>query len=153
MELEVFSFSEQRKVLIEKSIGFYIKMLNLKEFDFIIYVVPKQGLRKKFGTLGSISKISADELVIFIDNKLSLPRLLTTLAHEMVHAKQIMSGEFHTVKSRNGKFKRFWFGEQISVKYEKQPWEIEAYLMEQELVHALLEHAYANKKRKAKCKK
>lgn len=69
--------------------------------------------------------------------------MFKVLAHEMVHVKQIARGEMKDryVKS---KYVVVWFGEKYSeedVSYWDQPWEIEAYGLENSLVAKfLVEH-------------
>ena len=59
-----------------------------------------------------------------------LDRLGITLAHEMVHVKQIAKGVLKTVKGVS-----YWKGQRYSrrVKYLNQPWEVEAF-SKQELI-------------------
>ena len=66
--------------------------------------------------------------------------MFKVLAHEMVHVKQIAKGEMKDryVKS---KYVTVWFGEKYSeedVSYWDQPWEIEAYGLENSLVAKFL---------------
>ena len=60
----------------------------------------------------------------------SFERMGVTLAHEMVHVKQIAKGVLKTVKGVS-----YWKGQRYSrrVKYLNQPWEVEAF-SKQELI-------------------
>jgi hypothetical protein len=60
---------------------------------------------------------------IELDRKLSLRKLMETLAHEMVHVKQYARREFHPAHDK-------WMGKTINpkkVSYWDLPWEIEAH--------------------------
>ena len=77
--------------------------------------------------------------------------MLLTLAHEMVHAKQYVRGQYRGEWARNGRMKKLWLGKPYSVEYMKRPWEIEAFGRQTELVGALLDMvAQKAKRRKSK---
>ena len=75
---------------------------------------------------------SSKNFNIIIDNKMSLNQMLSTLAHEMIHVKQIATNQFQ---------KRFWstdhllharwegkeLGSLYSIPYAERPWEKEAF--------------------------
>jgi len=52
--------------------------------------------------------------------------ILKTLAHEMVHVKQIAKGQL-SLSKRN---KNLWFGQRILKEYHERPWEQEAFARE-----------------------
>ena len=89
------------------------------------------------------------EISIAMDSQLELPQMLMTLAHEMVHVKQYVRGQYRGELSRNGKMKRIWLGKQYSVAYLKRPWEREAFRREGELACALIDKV-AQKAKKSK---
>jgi len=62
------------------------------------------------------------------DKTFTLQEIMLNLAHELVHAKQFIKGELHP--SLN-KWKRLDYS---NVAYSRQPWEKEAYLLEDKLV-------------------
>jgi hypothetical protein len=149
MKIQVFSRSEVRAALIERAIGFYSKYLGINNTDCTIFVAPRKSMRTKEKRIGCINRFIGKDYLIRIDNQLSLHRLLTVLAHEMVHAKQMIRGEIKQEKYRNGRAKFIWHGEEVRLPYHKQPWELEAYTMEIEMVTALMKHVHKNR-RKAK---
>ena len=106
-------------------------------------------MRQRDGNNGICSKTGDKEISIAIDSALVLPQMLMTLAHEMVHAKQYVRGQYRGELSRNGKMKRIWLGKQYTVAYLKRPWEVEAFRRETELVIALFE-SVAQKAKKIK---
>lgn len=61
--------------------------------------------------------------------KFTLDEMMLNLAHELVHAKQFLKGELHPTLSKWKKFKKDY----ANTPYFKQPWEKEAYLMEDEI--------------------
>jgi hypothetical protein len=103
-------------------------------------------LRKRDGNNGTACKTDQKEITIMVDSKLKLPYMLITLAHEMVHAKQYIRGQYRAELSRNGKVKKLWLGRPYSVEYLKRPWEREAFRREGEL--ALFESVAQKKKKK-----
>jgi hypothetical protein len=135
-------------ILLYKTARFYAKYLNLSKSKYTIMVCSAPNLRKRDGNNGVASKTGEKEVTVVVDSQLKLPQMLLTLAHEMVHAKQYMRGQYRGEVSRNGKIKRIWLGKQYSVAYLKRPWEREAFRREGELVHALLD-SVARKMRRA----
>lgn len=147
MEIKVFSQSETRATLIEKSIRFYSKYLGINNFDCVVYIVSRKSMRTKENKIGCVYRSFAfcqDHFIMQIDNQLSVPRLLSTLAHEMVHVKQMVRGEIQMLKYRNGRLKYVWHGKEVRLPYHKQPWELEAYSMEVSMVNALMNEVNKN---------
>jgi hypothetical protein len=144
MKIEVFSQSETRATLIEKAVRFYSKYLGINRTNSTIFVVSRKSMRTKEKRIGCINKFLEKDYLIRIDNKLPLHRLLSTLAHEMVHAKQMIRGEIKMLKYRNGRPKHIWHGEEVRLPYNKQPWELEAYSMEVPMVNALMAEVHKN---------
>jgi len=141
MKVEVLAHGNtnpEKVLLLYKTAKFYAKYLNLTNFKYTIYICSAPNLRKRDGNNGVASKTDDKEITIAVDSQLQLPQMLMTLAHEMVHAKQYMRGQYKATPSRNGKHKRFWLGKQYSVSYMKRPWEREAFRREGELVEALI---------------
>lgn len=141
MKIEVLAHGNtnpEKVLLLYKTAKFYAKYLNLTNFKYTIYVCSAPNLRKRDRNNGVASKTDDKEITIAVDSQLQLPQMLMTLAHEMVHAKQYMRGQYKAELSRNGKYRRFWLGKQYSVSYMKRPWEREAFRREGELVEALV---------------
>ena len=68
-----------------------------------------------------------NKFIIRLNPKLSRANLLMTLAHEMVHVKQYVTGELYDYKANT---KARWHGEVMEteeIDYWVQPWEIEAW--------------------------
>ena len=62
-------------------------------------------------------------------NKFTLDEMMLNLAHELVHAKQFIRGELHPTLYKWKKFKKDY----AKTPFFKQPWEKEAYLMEDKI--------------------
>lgn len=76
--------------------------------------------------------IKPREFELLIRSTMSDEDIFLTLAHEMVHVKQMLRGE-HAERFRPV-YKTFWFGEDhTETPYKKQPWEIEAYELQETL--------------------
>ena len=139
MNIEVLSRSKARKELIENASKFYAQLLNLDFSTYTVFICTQHNLRKLDGNNGVCGKTGKRQITVAIDSRLSMIRTLYTLAHEMVHVKQIARGQYRSEPSRNGKHKRFWLGKQVAVSYLKRPWELEAFRMEDVLVGSLLQ--------------
>jgi hypothetical protein len=145
MKLKSYSQSPERKKLIEFAANYFAKKLNLQNSNYFLHILTKQGLRKNDGQLGLTAKISHKELCVALDNKLSTAKLLTTLAHEMVHVKQFARGQVKTEFTKRGHVRTFWMGRPVKAEYLDRPWEIEAYDRELELTDQFL--SYVARKR------
>ena len=100
--------SPEKVELLYKVAKFYAKHLNIQNFNYKVYVCFAPNMREKDGNNGVCSKTGDREISIAIDSKLKLPQVLQTLAHEMVHAKQYVRGQYRGELSRNGKMRRIW---------------------------------------------
>ena len=126
-------------LMLYKTAKFYAKYLNISDFEYKVFICLAPNLRKNDGNNGIASRTGKREITVALDSKLALPQTLMTLAHEMVHVKQYVRGQYRGELSRNGKMKRMWLGKQYSVAYLKRPWEREAFRRESELVTALVD--------------
>jgi hypothetical protein len=68
-----------------------------------------------------------DGISIAINPKMKKVQIITTLFHEMVHAKQYVNEE---LVSGEGSSPSRWMGEECDVPYLESPWEREAYELE-----------------------
>ena len=71
--------------------------------------------------------------------KYSFDQILIWLAHEMVHLKQFVRGELFDYATGKVQWKRRMYG---NVHYEDQPWEKEAYRLEEKLYNEFAEWYY-----------
>ncbi len=66
-----------------------------------------------------------------------LNKMLKFLAHEMVHVKQFAKNEL-SAKNKNGETITLWHGKLCDIEhYWDQPWEIEAFMLEEEMLNYL----------------
>lgn len=146
MEIQVICRSEERKAVLESCAKFYAKALNLKNSRFTLTIHSKYQLTKTKGSNGEVSQYGPKSIHMELDSRLPFPRLLLTLAHEMVHVKQIAKGQYRGRLARNGRVLSCWRGVAIRAEYEKRPWEIEAFGRQMDLLEDLL--AYVARKKK-----
>lgn len=78
-------------------------------------------LRRQCKLWGSTSG-DKDSILIELDTTLGYKNQLLTLAHEVVHAKQIYFGELRLTGSGF-----YWLGKRNRSQYDNQPWEAAAY--------------------------
>ena len=81
------------------------------------------------------------EFMIELDTSMkhSFDQILIWLAHEMVHLKQFVRGELFDYATGRVQWKRRMYG---NVHYEDQPWEKEAYRLEEKLYNEFAEWYY-----------
>ncbi len=127
MEYSVQSRSKQTKAFIEGLLPSMIKQLGLTRSKKLLFIRTVRNLDENDGQTSHLRQF--DAIVILLKPQ-SLERLGVTLAHEMVHVKQIAKGKLKTIKDVH-----YWNGKRYSkrTKYLDQPWEIEAF-SKQELV-------------------
>ena len=147
MEFDVQIRGKVRKDLINKVIKFYAEQLNIAHFKYSILVVNNKQLRRGQGFNGQVWQSDYREMTIELDSYLPMIRLLTTLAHEMVHVKQMVRGQYQIIKARNGKVVTEWCGKRIKAEYLDRPWELEAFKRESILVMKLYEKVFNQKQR------
>jgi hypothetical protein len=139
--IEVRGGKAYQKEYVKSVVEFCIKMLMPRMKSLDIEVVLKD---LKGDAYGYCLSETTREFEIEIDRKLPLRKLLTTVAHEMVHVKQYARRELH------GADGQVWLGKHYNTKkvsYWDQPWEIEAHGRETGLfVRWAEEHKLAHKK-------
>ena len=148
MKIVVESQSPGRKAFIENAALFYAKHLGLMKSKYEIAIHSKPQLKQE-GSNGLCSKIGHRKVAIAVYNRLDTLKLLYTLAHEMVHAKQFAFGQYKQ-ESKNGSVQHFWMGKKVKAEYIKRPWEIEAFSKENLLVEILSDHVSKKVKNKNK---
>ena len=133
MNIEIHTRSEQRKAFVMAAATFFAKELNIHKLNFTLDIFPMKGLRER-GTRGlahmEYGGRGTKKMEIHIDSRLPENLLISTLAHEMVHIKQMLRGQYWAFTDDYGTPVRFWLGKQVDAKYIDQPWEIEAWTKE-----------------------
>ena len=103
---------------------------------------------KNEGMLGTCDLEFDNDVIIELNAK-AMNSLCKTVGHELVHARQFLSGQL----KYNNRIKYFTYeGDKHKYIYRRQPWELEAYALQDreslKLKRWLLDHAHYNPKLK-----
>jgi len=148
MEIKVRTHSKRLPEFIKQTAYFYAKELGIANSKYNITIITDQSL-KADGNNGLCAKTGERQITIALYSRLSITRLLYTLAHEMVHAKQIARGQYKN-ESKRGTTYHYWMGKRVVAEYIKRPWEREAFSRESILVEILSNHVTKAMKKKNK---
>jgi hypothetical protein len=141
MELHIDMRKGQRRAFIEAAVSFYIKELNLTRSRYLLTVLTDKELVSGHGCYGGVIQADKDIIGMVLDSRLPAQQLVQTIAHEMVHVKQIARGRLQNRIVKN-EMVNFWCGQQYThedLAYHKRPWELEAFRHERELAFRLWE--------------
>lgn len=134
MEFAVKSRSKKCKMIVEAILPSIIKQLNLtKSKKFLLVEISKHVGEDNDGCTVDLPLI--DSIVVTV--KPAPAHLLgITLAHEMVHVKQLARGILRTNQG-----KKYWRGQFYSnrTKYMNRPWELEAFAKQEILFRRAIE--------------
>jgi TfoX/Sxy family transcriptional regulator of competence genes len=145
LEIQVLTHSKTLPDMLGKAANFFAEELNLTKSKYKVCIVTDPKLKAE-GNNGLCAKTDDREITIALYSRLNTHKMLYTLAHEMVHVKQIAKGQYSY--TRKGKtFKQYWLGKRVIASYLDRPWEIEAFQRESLLVEKLLERVEKNMKR------
>jgi len=141
MEYDVNADNSKVKKFLNSLMPSYIKQLGLTNSKRAVLVKVTKDLEDDFQ--GSTMNIDvADCMLVLIKapkrlTPVSLMEMATTLAHEMVHVKQIAKGQ---MKFLPGDAK-IWKGKRYSkkTKYLDMPWEIDAFSKQELLLRRAIE--------------
>ena len=131
MEVVIDMRKSDRKHMIEGCITLFIRELKLEKNKATLFIFSKKHLEKETGAAGMVYPYAEGLITMDLDSKLNISKLIQTMAHEMVHVKQIAKGQL----SYDGK-KVFWKGKRYYPKrmsYYNHPWEIDAWRNEKVL--------------------
>lgn len=148
MEIAIHSRSKRLPEFLKQTARFYAQELGISNSKYNIVILTDPSL-KKDGNNGLCAKTGYREITIALYSRLSTIRLLYTLAHEMVHAKQIARGQYKSEYKR-GTTIHYWMGKPVKAEYIKRPWEREAFSRESILVEVLSDHVTKELKKKNK---
>lgn len=153
MEIEVLSRKSERKAVIEATANFYANRLNITKSKYKVFILFDPNMSKDEGMNGVCAKTGDKEITIALCSKLPDYKLFTTLAHEMVHVKQICRGQYSSKILRNGRVAHYWCGQRINAQYTDRPWEREAFMREGLLTRYLSDEVEKYEKTQQKGKK
>ena len=134
---------EVKGTVDKRLIAYMERVYNYLNLDAIVELTVKPTLRGD-----AQGYANGDEDVVYIDiarkaegRKLTRKRIMTNIAHEMIHASQYnterMVNEGITVKDGMLVAVVTWEGtKHVGTPYEEQPWEYEAYTMEDKVYEA-----------------
>lgn len=140
MNIEVFTSSEHRAELLENAAKFYARHLNLERSRYTVCIKPTSGLIRRQQSYGIAVPMDRRTIAVFLDSRMSIGRTLHTLAHEMVHVKQIARGQYKQISRGSRAPLRYWRGVRVIARYHKRPWEIEAHTRQDALYEQLIDH-------------
>lgn len=128
MEIKVSGRSKDTCKLIETLAKFYATELGLTRSKYKLTIFTVTGLARDGRVSGSVFAIGDKQLIMGIDSRLKVAPLIESLAHEMVHVKQLALGQLKHVSKPRGKSHYLWLGKRYNkVDYYDSPWELEAY--------------------------
>lgn len=129
MKFFIQSRSKTNKTFIERLLPSMIKQLGLSRSRKMLFIRITKEVEEE-GNEGMTSYLRNFDSIVVLIKPSSLEKMGITLAHEMVHVKQLAKGTLKTVRGVS-----YWKGKRYSkrTKYLDQPWEIEAF-SKQELI-------------------
>lgn len=135
MEITVLVKNAERRDLLLGACNFFARRLKIRRAPYGLIVLPVPGLHKKYEYDALIAEVEPRLLMMVLDTSQKLGNQLQAVAHEFVHAQQIIKGTlvFDTWKKDSA---LFWKGENLThLPHHERPWEIEAMSKEVVLMH------------------
>ena len=127
--IQVLLRNGSKKDFLEAATLFFAQELKLKNSSYELVVMTQRGLVKSQNINGMATKLHDKLLGIVIDGNLNIEKSISTLAHEMVHIKQMATGKLQH-KTIRGKEVAFWNGKKVKANYLDRPWEQQAWSQE-----------------------
>ena len=135
MEFEVMVTNKKRRELLHGACNFFARRLHIRHKPYGMILMPVADLHKRSEIEGMIAEPEPRVFVLAFDSSKSLGSQLQCLAHEFVHARQLISGKLVQDRQQN-ESALFWNGEDLThLPHHKRPWEIEAMSKEVVLTH------------------
>lgn len=128
MDFVIETRSKQRRQLIESFGRKYAKFLNIDTKPATVYITLRKDVGREHQSDGLTLGFDND-IFIYLQSTNNVCEMLRTLAHEMVHAKQLIRGQLKN-KTTRGKVDTYWCGRKNNKNYLEQPWEVEAFMKE-----------------------
>lgn len=130
MEYAVEARSKRAKEFLEHMVPEMIDQLGLQRYNKALLVKVEKTVDDEGSEGITVPLPGINAIVVAIKSTRDLAKMGSTIAHEMVHVKQIASGKLKTVNS-----KIMWNGKRFnkSTPYLYRPWEVEAF-QKQELI-------------------
>lgn len=138
MKIVVANGNADRRKFLQSIATFYAQELNISNSKFELEIHIVKGLSIKDKLNGVVAVVEPKKIKMLLDSGLKLDVLFNTMAHEMVHVKQMCRGQVKFYKKRNGATQAMWLGKKYeNYDYYDLPWEIEAYSRELILANKL----------------
>ncbi len=126
--VEVRGGRKGQRELVETIVYPLIKHLMPRLRNIEIDIKLVKNLSEKTGAEGFCLQDEPRRYELEIDTALGFRNFITTICHEMVHVKQGVRGELTEVCG-----KQYWKGKVCNKDYYEQPWEKEAYRLQDKL--------------------
>lgn len=131
--------NSKRKQFADVAIAFFTNELNLTNSKWKLLVSSQRNMVSEQSCAGGINCPAQGLLVLFLDSRLNMQSLLTTIAHEMVHVKQYAKGQLRYQEEKR-KVVPVWLGKFVKeTDYYSLPWELEAYGKERLLANKFIQ--------------
>lgn len=130
MNTQVHFRSQVKREFIQNVVAVLAKELKLDKRDFELDICVRKNLAKNGGYNGAVQPHEDGGYVMFIDSGLNAVTMIQTLAHEMVHVKQMVLGQLRIDVDEYGFATHYWLGKKNTDKYFDRPWEIDAWAKE-----------------------
>lgn len=152
MQVVVCGKDSLKRRLVECQVWWMIDYLGLSRSRYTLELVPKPGLRKTH-LAGGLTGKKGNRIGLVVDTTIPVPYIFQTVAHEMIHVKQLAKGQLQ-YEMRRGKEVALWCGKKYDhLHYYDKPWEKEAFSKSEVLgrrFNYALNGAIENDKRKRK---
>lgn len=127
--------------LVYAQVQWIIEDLGLQSSKMALEIYGRPKLREESGANGMAGKHPELDMIGFVfDTGLPTYQLISTVAHEMVHVKQIARGQLRYV-TKGKKTRSMWCGKDLTgAPYYERPWEIEAFGKQEILARRFTDH-------------
>ncbi len=134
MEYHIETKSKRTKILFEAIVPRMIKELKLERSRKTLFIKVCRNISD--GHEGTTSPLDMFDAYVVLIKPKNLKDMGITLAHEMIHVKQLAKGTLKCIEGVT-----YWKGKRYrkNHKYLNQPWEIEAFSKQELLFRRTLE--------------
>jgi hypothetical protein len=125
---------ESLRPVVEEAVQFAITSIlpRIRNLDIAIEMYEFEG--DEVYECGFCTREDSRQFLFEIASNQSVESIVRTIIHEMVHVRQYVYGQLKQKHSKESGLRIYWTGEDYSeVRYSDQPWEIEAYELEETL--------------------
>lgn len=132
MYLSIRGGTKQQRALVEgAAVWSAYKLMDRLAHNINVDIILKKQDDTDGWCVWADKNIKSREFELSIKKNLDDEDLILTIMHEMVHVKQMAKGELKELY--RGGHRQVWKGKTVNKNYEDQPWEKEAYRMQDKL--------------------